>query len=249
MIRRALIAIYIAVFLFVNTTLFAEKTGTINGLVIDGFGRPVDGARVDVQINETNFKANTDDEGRYKVNYLQGDVKISYSKVGYTTIHLQPINLSEITELNFNPVTLWKYPEKGGLYLVSRGNYEEISRNDLFAEKQGNVLKFFVKGEPKTIAHGDLTIMDYQDDNPLVIGKILYIVHDNNLIGSLGDGNAGQAIESTSDEYIKIVDNVGLRILDGLAPGRYFYSTATLTNRTRKAEGYFFEITNSATSR
>lgn len=246
MISRVLIGIYI-VSLFINPSVFAEKSGTINGIVIDGFGKPLDGVSVNVQINETNFKANTDVEGRYKVNYLQGNVKISYSKAGYTTIQLQPVNLSEITELNLNPVTLWKYPERGGLYLVSSENYEEIGKNALFAEKQGNVLKFFVKGNPTSIAHGDLTIMDYQDDNPLVIGKTLYIVHDNNLIGSLGDGVSGQTIDLANDEYIKIVDNVGLRILK-LDSGRYFYSTATLTNRTRMAEGYFFEITNSAQS-
>lgn len=222
--------------LFICLTAYADGSGTLSGKVINGFGAPIDG--VNVKIEGTDFKAITDNGGNYKINYRPGVTKLIFTKESFTK-NIVSVNTLEITDIDFKTVTLWKYPQKGGMYLIKENDYLLINKSSFFAEKDETNLRFIVQGEPSIVNNKDVVILDYEQYNPLVIGKNLYMVYDNNWIGCLGPSE--YPLKITSDRYIKIADNIGLRIAT-LGPGKYLYYTGFVDNRTRKGEGVFFEV-------
>jgi len=225
---------YLLPFMFLAGNAFGF--GTIKGTVVDGFGIPLEG--VSVEMKDTEYKEVTDAKGFYKIKYTPGIANILYSKAGYTNNKVS-LNVSEETDADHKPVTLWKYPQTGGLYLIRKNDYLLLGKNKFIGQNENNILTFILQGDPMIIPWGNLTILDYDDENTLVGGKNLFKVHDNNWLGVLGPSD--YPIRTIRDRYIKVVNNVGIRIIT-LEPGKYFYCTAYLTNRTRMGEGYFFEI-------
>jgi len=71
------------IFLMVTASLFAQEKGQITGLVVDGdFGEPMIGANVFIE--NTNFGAATDIEGRYTISAIPpGTYTVVYSMIGY----------------------------------------------------------------------------------------------------------------------------------------------------------------------
>lgn len=58
----------------------------VTGQVLDGSGKPLSGATVNVE--NTTFTTITDDAGRYSVEYIPGKVQVSITKQGYTSERL-----------------------------------------------------------------------------------------------------------------------------------------------------------------
>ncbi|MGR3219554.1 MAG: carboxypeptidase-like regulatory domain-containing protein [Candidatus Anammoxibacter sp.] len=222
--------------LFIYLTSIAGGIGFISGKVIDGFGVPLEG--VNVEIRGTKYKVTTDSEGHYKINYRPGLTKITFTKTGH--IHnVIVVNVSEVSDITSRQVTLWKYPREGGMYFIKGKDYILINRNTFGSERDSDGLRFIINGAPTVINVKEVTVLDYEKRNPRLSGKNLYRVYDNNLIGYLGASEF--PLQLADDKYIKIAGNIGLRI-STLEPGKYFYYTGFMNNRTRKGEGAFFEV-------
>lgn len=235
MFRKFITTMFVAA-TWMCLSVYANTGGAIKGKVLDGFGVALEG--VSVRLKGTETITDTDANGFYKINYRLGAAEISFVKAGYTNI-LKTINVTEITNIDLKPVTLWKYPSEGGMYLLKKDDYLLIDKSHLLGEREGDNLKFTIKGEPAAIPWKNITILDYDEENSLVSGKDLYKVYENNILGIIGTSKF--PLTTIKDQYIKVVNNVGVRIIN-LEPGRYFYYPGTLNTRTRKGEGYFFEV-------
>ncbi len=235
MFKKLKICVF-AVSLCMFSASYAIGSGTIDGKVIDGFGAPIEG--VAVKIRKTKAEAVTDAGGNYEISYMPGITKLEFSKSGYTRVKTTT-NLSETTKVDFKQVTLWKYPAEGGMYLLCKDSYRKVNYNTFLNKPIDGKLTYVIEGEPTVIPWSNTTFIDYESERPLVAGKDLYKVYDNNVLGSLGASKV--PLHALEDKYVKIVNNVGLRIAN-LKPGKYFYHGGNMTNRTMKGYGYFFEI-------
>ncbi|MGR3320108.1 MAG: carboxypeptidase-like regulatory domain-containing protein [Candidatus Anammoxibacter sp.] len=222
--------------LSIYLTSFASGSGFISGKVVDGFGVPLDG--VNVEIRGTKYKTATDNEGSYKISYRPGLTRIFFTKPDYIN-NVIAVNVSEISDITSRQVILWKYPKEGGMYFIKEKNYILINRNSFGSERDSDGLRFILNGAPTVINKKEVVVLDYEKRNPRLSGKNLYKVYDNNLIGYLGASEF--PLQLADDKYTKIVGNMGLRIAT-LEPGKYFYYTGFMNNRTRKGEGAFFEV-------
>ncbi len=210
--------------------------GSLKGKVMDGFGTLLEG--VAVKVKKTDTITTTDDKGEYVVKYTPGITEISFSKEGYTR-NIITINVTEESDTEHKPVILWKYPKSGGLHLLNKDNYALINTSSFRVEEINNSLKFILEGEPTVVPWTKITLLDYDKENSLVSGKILFSVYDDNLLGFIGPSN--YQIQTIKDRYIKIVNNAGIRVVT-LEPGRYFYYSGSISTRTRMGKGYFIEI-------
>ena len=235
MIKRSGFCVLVFSF-FICLTGYSAGLGTINGRVIDGFGDSLDG--VTIKVLDAKYESTSDSKGNYNISYRPGITKLSFSKNGYTR-SIVAVNTSEITDMGVKPVNLWKYPAKGGMYIIGEKHYELINKSSFLAERVGGILRFILNDEPTVVNKRELAILDYEQKNPLVPGKTLYKVYDDNVIGNLGASEF--PLITKDDRYIKIVNNIGLRIAT-LEAGRYFYYTGFMNNRTRMGEGVYFEV-------
>lgn len=221
---------------FVCLVSNAFGLGSIKGRIVDGFGVPIEGASV--KIKGTDFNTATDGRGEYNVAYKSGIAKLTFSKRGYTRLNIV-INVTEEADTDCKTINLWKYPKKGGLFLVRKSDYVEIKKTSFTVEQTPTTLNFIIQGDPVVIPWQNITILDYDKDNSLVSGKNLFKVYENNSIGILGPSKT--PIRSIRDKYIKIVNNAGLRVAN-LEPGKYFYYLGSLNDRTRMGSGHFIEV-------
>ena len=235
MFLRLRICVY-TLSLLVCLAAYANAFGTITGKVLDGFGAPIEG--VTVKIKGTDFSTITDNKGDYEINYRPGITEMYFAKSSYTRSTVS-VNTSELTDLDFKPITLWKYPKKGGLYFIEEKDYILINKTAFVGEKNDGSLRFVIRDDPMITNKNNVVILDYEQANPLVIGKNLYKVYDNNLIGCIGPSEF--PLKIVDDKYIKVTNNLGLRVVN-LEPGKYFYYTGFMNHRTRKGQGVFFEI-------
>lgn len=229
-------------FLFcLGAAAHANNTGTysggsISGKVLDGFNEPVSGVEVDVI--GTQYSCVTGDDGSYRISYDPGITKLSFTKPGYTK-SVTTLNTPEITDVDLKTVTLWRYPKSGGMHFMGDKGYTPVSHTSFAAERVSSGLRFSVNGEPIVIDSRRVLMLDYDKHRPVLGGKNLYVVYDNNLLGYLGASEF--PIKMVKDKYIKIAKNMGIRMAT-LEPGKYFYYIGFINNRTRKGEGVFFEI-------
>ena len=235
MIKRSGFCVLVFSF-FICLTGYSAGLGTISGRVINGFGDALDA--VAIKVIDTDYESTSDSNGDYNISYRPGITKLSFSKSGYTR-RVIAVNTSEVTDMGVKPVNLWKYPTKGGMYIIREKHYELINKSSFLAERVGGILRFILNDEPTIINKRELAILDYEQKVPLVPGKTLYKVYDDNLLGSLGASEF--PLTTKDDRYIKITNNIGLRLAT-LEPGRYFYYTGFMNNRTRMGEGAYFEV-------
>ena len=87
-----------------------------------------------------------------------------------------------------------------------------------------------------------MMILDYSKDNPLVVGKSLYKIKEQNLIGNIIYKPRNMNFDDIDDQYVKVSNRVGLRYVD-LTPGKYVYCIGEITMRSRVGYGFYFEIT------
>lgn len=101
---------------------------SINGVVEDYFGNPIEG--VIVKIKNSRLEAITNKEGKYEVPYIPGSFTVMYSKDGYSK-HEMNLNLSSKDEFPAEDVTLCKVPESLGVYFYSPGKIVPLGKNRL----------------------------------------------------------------------------------------------------------------------
>ena len=221
----------------------------MTGQVMDGFDKVV--KDVEVKIKGTKFAAKTDEDGQYSVKYNPGKVVVSYRKKGYAK-QTSTLNIRETSVVPVPKLTFWKYPESGGVFLIRMEDYKKIEYTSFYSERDDNSISFYVKGEPTRIEcpgeafeQGKIWMMmlDYSEDEPIVVGKDLYRVGENNLIGEIVFKTGDWAVEKIEDEYSEVSSRVGLRYIT-LEPGKYYYCIGQLTLRSKLGFGYFFEITD-----
>jgi len=221
----------------------------MTGQVMDGFDKVV--KDVEVKIKGTKFAAKTDEDGQYSVKYNPGKVVVSYRKKGYAK-QTSTLNIRETSVVPVPKLTFWKYPESGGVFLIRMEDYKKIEYTSFYSERDDNSISFYVKGEPTRIEcpgeafeQGKIWMMmlDYSEDEPIVVGKDLYRVDENNLIGEIVFKTGDWAVEKIEDEYSEVSSRVGLRYIT-LEPGKYYYCIGQLTLRSKLGFGYFFEITD-----
>ena len=221
----------------------------MTGQVMDGFDKVV--KDVEVKIKGTKFAAKTDEDGQYSVKYNPGKVVVSYRKKGYAK-QTSTLNIRETSVVPVPKLTFWKYPESGGVFLIRMEDYKKIEYTSFYSERDDNSISFYVKGEPTRIEcpgeafeQGKIWMMmlDYSEDEPIVVGKDLYRVVENNLIGEIVFKTGDWAVEKIEDEYSEVSSRVGLRYIT-LEPGKYYYCIGQLTLRSKLGFGYFFEITD-----
>lgn len=248
--NRKVLIITLSLLVFTLTafcpTVFS-KQGTLTGQVVDGFDRAVEG--VDVTIKGTELAAKTDENGQYVIGYNPGKIELTFNKKGYAT-QTFPLNLRETSESSLPKLTFWKFPESGGVFLVRMEDYKEIEYRSFYSERDDASVSFFVKGDPTRIecpenafeeGSVELMLLDYSREEPVVVGKSLYRVVDNNRIGSIVFESGEWGVEKVDDHYSKVSNRVGLHYIR-LSPGRYFYCIGQLTLRSKLGFGYYFEI-------
>lgn len=223
--------------------VYAFENGTLSGRIIDGFGNPVPLADIQTNSGGTKAKASTDFSGNYTINYSPGNINFSITASGYVPMKI-PFMIEEITDLALDDITVWKIPPQGGLFVVGENDYIEINRAEYYSDSSSKEKRFYVKGKPKQITGLNLKIIDFQTDNPLVVGKTLYRVDRSDSIGSvIFYPSQKYALNKIEDTYSRIADNVGLRSVS-LSPGKYFYCTGEVTIRSRVGYGFYFEVSS-----
>lgn len=224
-----------------------SKQGTLTGQVMDGFDKFV--KDVDVKIKGTEFATKTDENGQYRIRFNLGKIVISFRKKGYAR-QTSSLNIREASMVPMPKLTFWKYPESGGVFLIRMEDYKKFEYSSFYSERDDNSISFYAKGEPTKIecpedafVNGSLGLMllDYSGDEPVVVGKNLYRVMDNNLIGEIEFKSGDWGVEKVDDEYSEVSSRVGLRYVT-LEPGRYYYCIGQLTLRSKIGFGYYFEI-------
>ncbi len=177
------------------------------------------------------------------MSYNPGNIKLTFNKEGYVPAYI-PLSLDEKTDLSVDDITLWKIPPKGGLFVVGDDTYMAINNAEYYFESSSKERRFYVKGSPTVVKGQTLRIIDFQIDNPLVVGKTLYRVDSKGSVGSIVFYPSQKYIlNKEEDSYTKIADNVGMRKVN-LPPARYFYCTGEITIRSKTGLGFFFEISS-----
>jgi len=237
--------------LVLATTVFSpsafSRQGTLTGQVIDGFDNVV--KDVEVKIKKTDFTTRTDENGQYRINFEPGKIVLTFRKKGYTK-QTFPLNIRETSEVNLPKLTFWEFPESGGVFLVRVNDYKKFVYASFYSERDDKSISFYVKGEPTKIEcpedafeDGSIEIMmlDYSKEEPVVVGKNLYRITDNNLVGNIVFESGNWGVEHIDDKYSEISSRVGVRYVR-LEPGKYYYCIGQLTQKSKLGFGYYFEI-------
>lgn len=225
-----------------------SKQGTLTGQVVDGFDNAL--KDVEIKIKGTKFATKTDENGQYRISYHPGKVEISFGKKGYGTQKFS-LNIRDIKDVPMRKLNLWKLPESGGMFLVRRDDYKKIEKRNYFSKRDDNSISFYAKGDPTKIICPDnslvqgkieMMILDYSKESPLVVGKSLYKLEDDDLIGNIIYKSGDWSIDDIDDVYSKISNRLGLRYVK-LEPGKYFYCIGEITLRSKVGYGYYLEVT------
>lgn len=241
MFRKIFVSVIVV--LLASKAVSAFETGTLRGRVIDGFGKPINFANIAVVSSGSKTKTTSDAAGVFSIDYNPGNLKLTFDKEGYVSLYV-PLSLDEKTDLSVGDITLWKIPPKGGLFVVGDGDYIGINNTEYYSEASSKERRFYIKGSPTVIKGQDIKIIDFQTDNPLVVGKTLYSVDSKGSLGSIiFYPSQKYVLNKEEDTYTKIADNVGMRKVN-LPLGRYFYCTGEITIRSKIGFGFFFEISS-----
>lgn len=102
------------------------KKAAIKGEVLDGFGKPVDNALV--QIDGTQFEAHTNGSGKYSVGYVPGSsISVSITKPGYTGTSFKASIATESTYPAAS-VTIFKIPSDSAISVIAGGKYVPLTQ-------------------------------------------------------------------------------------------------------------------------
>jgi hypothetical protein len=222
----------------------------LKGLVVDGFDKAI--KDVEVKVKGAKSTVKTDENGQYKIAFDTGKIEVSFKKKGHAKQKFN-MNIHEASKVPMQKLTLWEFPESGGIFLIRMNDYKKINKIDFFSERDDNSISFYVKGDATKIScqsssfvEGEVKMMmlDYSKDKPLVVGKTLYEVKDNNFIDRIVFETGTWSPDRVEDQYVKVSNRLGLRYIT-LKPGKYFYCIGEITMTSKVGYGFLFEIATS----
>lgn len=97
----------------------------IKGGVDDNFGSGING--VSVTILNSNFHTYSDNNGRFEIDYVPGEIKLLYEKEGYTS-DTQMLSIYKKSNYEAAEVMLIKKPDQKGVYYQSFGSYIPLTK-------------------------------------------------------------------------------------------------------------------------
>ncbi len=113
--RKKFLALFV-VLIAVSPSPSSGKEARITGRVLNGFGLPLRGA--EVTIEGRRFRAITNDEGIYSVQYVPGAIKLVFQKPGHTS---ESVRLRIAIESIYpaQDIVLYKIPGTSGIKRVN----------------------------------------------------------------------------------------------------------------------------------
>ncbi|MDY0174440.1 MAG: carboxypeptidase-like regulatory domain-containing protein [Bacteroidales bacterium] len=105
----------------------------IEGKIVDGFGKPVPEATVNVE--GTDFVSQTNGKGHYRITYVPGDVHVVVSKEGFANSSFTTSILKEM-RVDAGPTILYEIPPAEEVFLMHKGRYVELRKGVLHSSKQ-----------------------------------------------------------------------------------------------------------------
>jgi hypothetical protein len=92
----------------------------VEGEVFDNEGEALPG--VAVTIDGSTFQDVTNSRGGYQVRFRPGQVRLEFSKTGYTSAQME-LNVGAMRRVQAEAVRLWRLPPKRGVYFLEEGRY------------------------------------------------------------------------------------------------------------------------------
>lgn len=161
---------------FVTMALVSCSTKPeVQGIVLDGFGKPLPGATVTV--HNTTFATTTDSAGRYAVEYVPGMIVVTQTKEGYTS-HSLALNIATKAKYPAQNVTLYKIPADRGVFAFAGTGYTALQKGQVRSETPPvawnappAAATYTVTGSFVAIQGGaELTFLDNQAGVPQIYG-------------------------------------------------------------------------------
>lgn len=112
-------------FIFITIFLSSSCKKRIVGIVDDNFGKGING--VSVTILNSNFHTYSDNNGRFEIDYVPGEIKLLYEKEGYTS-DTQMLSIYKKSNYEAAEVMLIKKPDQKGVYYQSFGSYIPLTK-------------------------------------------------------------------------------------------------------------------------
>lgn len=124
--------------------VFSSCGKQIESTVFDNFGKPLEGAKV--EIFNTKFEAKTNSSGKYAIDYAAGEVFIRFTHDNYLKRE-DGVYISEKQTYPFKDVRLIKIPTEAGFYIAS----DELS-DYIKLKSERNVTKNILKAKAMDFA-------------------------------------------------------------------------------------------------
>ena len=248
--------------LFVAIIFYGCSKTAIEGRVIDGFGKPVQGATV--KIIGTQFTSQTDESGEYSVSYVPGDISVSITKSGFTDASY---SLKIATESTFpaEATTIYEIPEANGMFIISDGVYKPLTPGKIQIMK--DISQNYINTREQFTYYIDFNQQDIlsikNSNNPFIILKnnvytqtLIKLAYDMNggnwaLLRILEKDWAGFIVKGYDDsiqiisQANKIVKNNCEVVILNLPIGNYAFVQYEKRNYTPlQGQPYVFSITN-----
>lgn len=167
--------------------LSCEKKN-ITGTVKDNLGNPLE--NIQVSVKNTDFKAQTNSNGNFSLEYVPGEIYLIIEEDGYLGFQEHYV-ISEKSKYPLGEINLFKIPETKALFLISSEGYIPVTKSTMSSTKtkkkdviEGldidmgldvDVFCFTIKRDSIfTISPLDKVIVDFIDctDIPLRIVKV-----------------------------------------------------------------------------
>ena len=129
---------FLVLFCALSICIFSNcSKKNIEGTVFDNFDQPLPG--VNITISGTSYQAQTDNSGKYEIEYAPGSIKLVYEKQGYISEDLS-INISEKVKFPAEKKVLFKKPDEIGVFLVDKNlkSYVKLNHGNLRKENVAN---------------------------------------------------------------------------------------------------------------
>lgn len=117
---------YIALTITIAIILIGCKKKQIEGIVLNNFKQPL--TNVNISIEGTSFEAVSDKDGKYYIDYVPGDIKISYEKDGYISESLK-LNINTKEKFPAKTIVMTEIPQEGGIFFVDYETFEYLKIN------------------------------------------------------------------------------------------------------------------------
>lgn len=114
----------VSLILLCCTILWSCEKKNITGTVKDNLGNPLE--NIQVSVKNTDFKAQTNSNGNFSLEYAPGEIDLIIEEDGYTIFEKHYV-IYERALYPLGEIGLVKIPQNKGLFLISSNKYSEVS--------------------------------------------------------------------------------------------------------------------------